>query len=104
MAMKKKPAAIPVLIASLFFFVPLIHAADYSKSSQTSKTISTNTIFPPAKYAEWKSAKSQVLKTIPYFSYDAKWKANLPKLRRSLDRIDNILTQVKNSSDAAIKA
>jgi hypothetical protein len=104
MAMKKSPAVISVLIASLFFFVPPIQAIDYSKSSPTRKTISTNTIFPPAKYAEWKSAKSQVLKTIPYFSYDSKWKANLPKLRTNLDKIDNILTQVKNSSDAYIKA
>ena len=102
--MKKKPAVISVLIASLFFFVPPIQAIDYSKSSPTRKTISTNTIFPPAKYAEWKRAKSQFLKTIPYFSYDAKWKANMPKLRTNLDKIDNILTQVKNSSDAYIKA
>ena len=102
--MKKSPAVISVLIASLFFFVPPIQAIDYSKSSPTSKTISTNTIFPPAKYAEWKRAKSQFLKTIPYFSYDAKWKANMPKLRTNLDKIDNILTQVKNSSDAYIKA
>ena len=102
--MKKSPAVISVLIASLFFFVPPIQAIDYSKSSPTRKTISANTIFPPAKYAEWKSAKSQFLKTIPYFSYDAKWKANMPKLRTNLDKIDNILTQVKNSSDAYIQA
>ena len=102
--MKKIPAVISVLLASLFFFVPPIPAIDYSKSSPARKTISTNTVFPPEKYAEWKSAKSQVLTTIPYFSYDAKWKANLPKLRTNLDKIDNILTQVKNSSDAYIKA
>jgi hypothetical protein len=104
MAMKWMTIAISVTISFLFLFVSPIRAKDYTKSSSTSKSISANKVFPPANYDEWKNAKLKFLKTIHFFSYDAKWKANMPKLRSNLDKIDNILTQVKNSSDTYIEA
>ena len=98
--MKKNPTLIAVFIVSLLmFFVLPVQAIDYLKSSPTRKTVSSNTVLSSAKYTEWRSAKSQILQTSPYFSYDAKWKAGLPKLNTSLERIDTILTKVKNSSD-----
>jgi methyl-accepting chemotaxis protein len=98
--MKKYSIIIAILIAVLFFIVLPVQAIDYSKSSPTLKTVSVNTVISPAKYTEWKSAKSQVLQIAPTYSYDAKWQANLPKLKANLDKIDTILTKVKNSSDA----
>jgi chromosome segregation ATPase len=82
-------------------FVQPVKAIDYmKKSSPTLRTVSTNTVLSSAKYTEWKNSKSQIQQTSPYFSYDVKWKANLPKLNTSLERIDSILTKVKKSSDA----
>jgi methyl-accepting chemotaxis protein len=98
--MKYNTVVFVALIAFLFFFVLPVQAIDYLKSAPTSKTLSTNTVLSPTKYTEWKSAKSQVLQISPTFSYDTKWQANLPKLKANLDKIDTILTKVKNSSDA----
>jgi hypothetical protein len=99
--MKISITLITILIAALFSPAPTVCAQYYlKKPAPTIKTVSTNTVFSSTQYTDWSRAKSQILQTSPYFSYDAKWKANLPKLNTSLERIDSILIKVKNSSDA----
>lgn len=100
--MKKQSITIFFFIVSLFMiFVQPLKAIDYmKKSSPTLKVVTTNTVLSSATYTEWKNSKTQIQQTSPYFSFDTKWKANLPTLNTKLERIDSILTKVKNSSDA----